>query len=222
MCGRFGLSDIEEMERRFGVELTEGLAFEPTYNAAPGQTLPVIVPETSGRTLALMRWGLVPSWARDEKIGYKLINARSETASTKPIFRAALRERRCLVPANWFYEWKGDRGAKIPHVIRRRDGGLFAMAGLYETWQRPDAGTLRTFTILTRSPNSLVASIHDRMPVMLRESEEETWLSSQTDPGRFLHETAPYPADDMEAYPVSRLVNSARNNSPELMRPLSA
>ena len=160
------------------------------------------------------------SGARDEKIGYKLINARSETAGEKPSFRPALRERRCLVPANWFYEWKGDRGAKIPHVIRRRDGGLFAMAGLYETWQRPDGGTLRTFTILTRSPNSLVASIHDRMPVMLREGEESTWLSSETDPGRFLHEAEPYPAGDMEAYPVSRLVNSVRNNSPELIRRL--
>ena len=205
------------MERRFGVDLTEGLAFEPTYNAAPGQALPVIVPVASGRTLALMRWGLVPSWAHDEKIGYKLINARSETASQKPSFRAALRERRCLVPANWFYEWKGDRGAKIPHVIRRRDGCLFAMAGLYETWQHPDGEALRTFAVLTRSPNSLVASIHDRMPVMLREGEEAMWLSSETDPGRFLHETTPYPADEMEAYPVSRLVNSARNNSPELI-----
>ena len=208
------------MERRFGVELTEGLAFEPTYNAAPGQDLPVIVPVASGRTLALMRWGLVPWWAHDDKIGYKLINARSETASKKPSFRAALRERRCLVPANWFYEWKGDRGAKIRHVIRRRDGGLFAMAGLYETWQRPHGETLRTFTVLTRTPNSLVASIHDRMPVMLREGEESTWLSSETDPGRFLHEAEPYPAGDMEAYPISRLVNSVRNNSPELIRRL--
>ena len=120
------------MERRFGLEAGT-LSFQPTYNAAPGQTLPVIVPVANGRTLGLMRWGLVPSWARDEKIGYKLINARSETASKQPSFRAALRERRCLVPANWFYEWKGDRGAKTPHVIRRRDGGLFAMAGLYET-----------------------------------------------------------------------------------------
>ena len=207
------------MERRFGVELTEGLAFEPTYNAAPGQDLPVIVPEASGRTLALMRWGLVPSWAHDERIGYKLINARSETAAEKPSFRAALRERRCLVPANWFYEWKGDRGAKIPHVIRRRDCSLFAMAGLYETWRRPDGEALRTFTVLTRSPNSLVASIHDRMPVMLREGDEKTWLSSDSDPGAFLRDANPYPADEMEAYPVSRLVNSARNNSPELIRP---
>ena len=221
MCGRFGLSDTEQMERRFGVEATERLSFEPTYNAAPGQTLPVIVPEASGRTLSFKRWGLVPSWTLDEKIGSRLINARSETATKKPSFRAALRERRCLVPANWFYEWKGDRGAKIPHVIRRRDGGLFAMAGLYETWQRPDGEALRTFAVLTRSPNSLVASIHDRMPVMLRESEEETWLSAETDPGRFLHETTPYPADEMEAYPVSRLVNSARNNSPELIQRLA-
>ena len=125
------------MERRFGVELTEGLAFEPNYNAAPGQDLPVIVPEAIGRTLALMRWGLVPSWARDEKIGYKLINARSETATEKPSFRAALRERRCLVPTNWFYGWKGEKGAKVPYVIRRRDGSLFALAGLYEIWRRP-------------------------------------------------------------------------------------
>ena len=219
MCGRFGLSDVGQMEERFGLEAGT-LAFEPTYNAAPSQDLPVIVPVASGRALALKRWGLVPWWARDEKIGSRLINARSETAGEKPSLRYALAARRCLVPANWFYEWKGDRGAKIPHVIRRSDGSLFAMAGLYEIWRRPDGEALRTFSILTRAPNSLVVSIHERMPVMLREGEEETWMSSGTDPGRLLHEAEPYPADEMEAYPVSRLVNSARNNSPELIRRL--
>ena len=217
MCGRFGFSDVEKMPERFSA--ARPLLIGPRYNAAPGQDLPVVLREEGENALALMRWGLVPSWANDEKIGYKMINARVETVGERPSYREPLQRHRCLVPANWFYEWKPERvGPKTPYVIRRKDGALFAMAGLYDVWESGSGNPLRSFTIITRSPNGLVATLHARMPLMLRESEEEVWLSPRTDAREFLMGLGPYSDDEMEAYPVSRLVNSAQNDSPELIR----
>ena len=217
MCGRFGFSDVEKMPERFSA--ARPLLIGPRYNAAPGQDLPVVLREEGENALALMRWGLVPSWAHDEKIGYKMINARVETVGERPSYREPLQSRRCLVPANWFFEWKPERvGPKTPYVIRREDGALFAMAGLYDMWERAGEEVLRSFTIITRSPNAVAGVIHDRMPLILQQDEEEVWLSADTKPLAFLKQVEPYPDSEMEVYPVSRLVNSAANDSPELIR----
>ena len=222
MCGRFGFTETGLFPDRFDIDQDdfEALSLKPRYNAAPGQDLPVIG-KRDGRTApALMRWGLVPSWAPDAKAGYKTINARVETVAVRPSFRDSLRGRRCLIPAGWFYEWKKEGGEKIPHVIRRKDQALFAMAGLYDCWRDPQGQPLWSFTILTRSPNRVLREIHDRMPLMLPRGQENEWLNSETLPWNQLKQVPLYRDEYLEAYPVSRMVNSVRNDSPELIRPV--
>ena len=224
MCGRFGFTETGLFPDRFQIdnEDFEALSLEPRYNAAPGQDLPVIH-EREGKTLpALMRWGLVPSWAPDAKAGYKTINARVETVAVRPAFRDSLQQRRCLIPAGWFYEWKQDAVEKIPHVIRRKDQALFAMAGLYDVWRDPQGQPLWSFTILTRSPNRVLREIHDRMPLILPREREKEWLSAKTPPWEGLTRVPLYPDEDLEIYPVSRLVNAVRNDSPDLIRPVDS
>ncbi len=222
MCGRFGFTETGLFPDRFEIddEDFEALSLEPRYNAAPGQNHPVVYRQAGRASAALMRWGLVPSWAPDDKTGYKTINARVETVAVRPAFRDALSERRCLVPAGWFYEWKQQRREKIPHVIRRKDQALFAMAGLYDVWRDPRGQPLWSFTILTRGPNRVLRELHDRMPLMLPREMENEWLSSKAPPWHELTDVPLYPDDDLEAYPVSRLVNAVRNDSSELIRPV--
>lgn len=239
MCGRYGFIDTEQIPERF--QATQTSLFEARYNAAPGQRLPVVFREGAENAAAPMRWGLVPSWAKSAKIGYKMINARVETAAEKPSYKGPLRSRRCLIPANWFYEWKAEPGGKVPYLIRRKDRALFAIAGLYDVWRRPGEEPIQSFTIITGRPNRLVGKIHARMPVILNKQDEQAWLSPTTDVIEFLKNLKPYGGggldgtgamneidhmkevdeiDQMEAYPVSTLVNSARHDSPELILPL--
>ena len=208
MCGRYSQTqEADELARRFRLDQVEA-PVRRRYNAAPSQEMPVVVLEDGKRVLRAFRWGLVPSWAKDHSPGP--INARAETLAVKPMFRNLLKSRRCLVLSDSFYEWERiDRSrAKQPYRFVLKDGGLFAFAGLWDLWKGPDGSELRTFTIVTTTPNEVVRPIHDRMPVILKEEDEERWCGS---PGQeaapFSPILAPYPGM-MEAYPVSTKVNS--------------
>jgi putative SOS response-associated peptidase YedK len=168
------------------------------------------------RTLSMGHWGLIPSWAKDTKIGYKMINARAETVATKPAFRAAYKARRCLIPAEGFYEWKRDVAPRRPHYIHKRDGSPMALAGIWETWKGPDE-TIESCAIITTAPNALMATLHNRMPVILDPAHFDWWMTGSTEEvGQLL---VPCPPEELGAYPISRRVNNPRNEGPELRRP---
>src|SRR5262245_18396385 len=214
MCGRFTrFHKPEEIAERFDVTTIEEAA-APRYNIAPSQIIPVIR-QVENREMIPCKWGLVPFWAKDPKIGYKMINAKSETLAQKPAFKNALARRRCLIPADGFYEWqKLEKGQKQPLYIRLHGNKLFAFAGLYEDWKSPEGEKLRTFTIITVEPNELVSKIHNRMPAILKPEEEAVWLNSQTPVTDIVSLLRPYPASEMETYPVSRAVNTPSFDDP--------
>lgn len=218
MCGRFSLYHPEgDVIERFEVEEAD-YEFAPRYNVAPSQSIAAVVREGEGRELVGLKWGLVPSWAKDPAVGSRMINARAETLAEKPSYRRALASRRCLIPADGFYEWRKEaRGLKQPMHIRRRDGGLFAFAGLWEEWKGPDGGLLRTATIVTVAPNELMRPIHDRMPAILTPEDEARWLDPRSGAAEALPLLRPYPEGALEAFPVSRAVNSPSVNDPSLI-----
>ena len=202
--------------KRFKVLLTED--FRPNYNAAPTQNLPVIL-NSDPTTISLSRWGLIPSWAKEQKIGNRMINARAETLLQKPSFKTPFRKHRCLVLADSFYEWKKTSDGKIPHRIALKDNQPFAFAGIWEVWTNPDGQEIRSFSIITTEPNQLMKPLHHRMPVILKKENEGKWLQEiEISEAQAMLE--PYPLEDLEAYPVSTLVNSPRNNSEEVLQPL--
>lgn len=213
-------SPIEAMRRLFLFDERPNLP--PRYNVAPSQDVPIVRldKECVGRELALVRWGLIPYWADDPRIGYKLINARAESVATRPAFRAAFRQRRCLVPANGFFEWEKRAKAKQPWLIRAKGGGLMAFAGLWEVWRDPKGEPVHSCTIVTGEPNELAGRFHDRMPVILGPDAHERWLRAGPDEARAL--LGPCPDEWLEAYPVSTRVNSPDNDDPEVIRPLGA
>jgi putative SOS response-associated peptidase YedK len=221
MCGRFTLrtpiKDVAELFDLSGFDPQPAGRELARYNIAPTQEIAAVRwhPERQGRELAWLRWGLVPSWADDPAIGNQLINARAETVATKPAFREAFRTRRCLVPADGFYEWKRQNRAKQPYYIRLRDDRPFAFAGLYERWHR-GGSAIESCTIITTDSNDLVGTIHNRMPVILDRQQFAAWLDSAIDDPRILTPLlAPYPAARMIAYPVSTIVNSPRFDAPQ-------
>ena len=232
MCGRFVLVDWYGIEQRFDLPEADlrnisehysesGDAPAPRYNIAPTQDVLVIRNDSSQNRAEMMRWGLVPSWAKDPKIGSRMINARSETLAEKPSFRTAYRRRRCLIVADGFYEWKRDGKTRTPMRIMLDSGQLFALAGLWEAWKRPDDSWMMSCAIVTTSANDLVADIHDRMPVILDPDVESVWLDSDLDDTAALSELlVPYPSERMTAYEVSRIVNSAANDVPECIAPI--
>ena len=170
-----------------------------------------------------MRWGLVPHWAKDPKIGYKMINAKSETLAAKPSFRTAYRKRRCLILANGFFEWKKEGKEKIPTYIFLKCQEPFAFAGLWESWRAPSGDSVRSCTIITTEPNSFMEPIHNRMPVILPDEAEALWLDPLTeDPDILSSLLVPFPAESMESYPVSALVNSPKNHGPDCITPVSS
>ena len=222
MCGRFTLTaEPGVVARRFGAPPAQGGGTSPRYNVAPTQTV-VTVTDDGTRHLEQMRWGLVPAWAKDPSIGSKLINARAETLADKPAFRHALKRRRCLIPADGFYEWAATGGGpKRPLRVTLTTGEPFAFAGLWAEWTPPEGEPLRTCTIVTCEPNELMARYHHRMPVILSPEAEARWLDPRVeDPAVLLPLLVPYPADVMTAYPVSPLVNSPANEGPQLALPL--
>jgi putative SOS response-associated peptidase YedK len=205
--------------------------WRPRFNIAPSQDVPVVVgedePDRFLRVLRFFRWGLVPSWAKDEKIGYKMINARSETVHEKPSFRKALSLRRCLVPADSFYEWKKvgseKKPMKIPTRIYLHGEKLFAFAGLWEEWRKPGGEILDSFTILTTEANSFMRPIHERMPVILKPQDYDTWLNpKEKDVTRVLPLLQPFEPEAMQAHAVSTAVNSPKNEEPELIGPVNS
>jgi putative SOS response-associated peptidase YedK len=211
MCGRFTQSQsVPRIAQEFGVaEISCDLG--PSYNIAPTQKVAVVI--TDGvKKLVPVRWGLVPSWAKDITVGSKMINARAETITEKASYRNAFKKRRCLVVADGFYEWQNVGDSKRPVYIRLKSGKPFGFAGLYEVWKSPEGEEVTTCTIITTEANELMSPIHARMPVIIPRQDEDLWLSPETkDPSRLLK---PYPAEQMEAYPVSKRVNSPKSNSP--------
>ena len=220
MCGRYSLvMDLSVLAQRFEFD-DAGLAAEPAYNIAPTQQALTVREGEDGREAAFMRWGLIPSWAKDSSIGARMINARAETLAEKPAFRTALRRRRCLVLADGFYEWQRVAGSKVKRPMRivLKTGEPFAFAGLWEEWRNPEGIPIQSCTIITTSPNALLAPIHDRMPVILSRDAEPLWLDASVgDPGLLANVLRPYSADAMDAYEVSPLVNSAANDTPEVL-----
>ena len=216
MCGRYSLVPTESIAARFDIQQQQ-LTLSPRYNVAPSQSMPVVVRNSPNR-LVEMQWGLIPSWSKEPRAQFSTINARAETITKSPVFRGPFKSRRCLVPASGFYEWQRTEQGKQPFCIRLKDTDLFAFAGLYDVWHDADGNELYSYTVITTAPNDLVASIHNRMPVILHRDDEETWLNKESDSAQLLALLKAYPADAMEAYPVSRAVNNPANEGAELMQ----
>ncbi|MDR3539433.1 MAG: SOS response-associated peptidase [Desulfosporosinus sp.] len=217
MCGRFSFIDIEEIRERFQ---TEPIDIKPNYNVAPTQNVPAILPN---HQLALFRWGLIPFWAKDPSIGNKLINARAETVDEKPSFKHSLQRKRCLIVVDGFYEWKKEGTTKKPYRITLGSKEIFGFAGLWDTWKSPAGDIVNSCSIITTTPNNLMAPIHNRMPVILSRESEQLWLNQSIVESSLLKSLlVPYPANLMMAYEVSTLVNSPRNNGPECIVPVES
>lgn len=217
MCGRYTIVvSIEELMLRYLIDLPINGYHAPRYNVAPMQQVLAVVNDGEKNRLGELRWGLVPSWASDDKIGSKMINARAETLLEKPSFRTLVARRRALVPADGFYEWKQAGGKKQPMRITMKDGGIFSMAALYDTWTSPEGRRISTCTIITTTPNDLMADIHDRMPVIVRPEDEAFWLDrGNADTAGLTSLLRPFDAGAMRAYPVSPIVGNVKNDVPE-------
>ena len=221
MCGRYSFApELKIVNEHYDIKINDG-DLEPNYNCAPSQKLPVISNDAP-HELSKYAWGLIPFWAKDKSIAYKIINARGETLNEKPAFRNAFKSRRCLVIADAFYEWKKIAGSKekIPYRIFLPQHPVFSMAGIWETWKNQEGELIKSFSIITITPNELMAEIHDRMPVILSKEDEKIWLESN-DPGRLKELIKPFPAKQMDAYRISTLVNSPRNNGSDIIAPFA-
>jgi putative SOS response-associated peptidase YedK len=222
MCGRFALySDPFTLARRFETDAPPEL--RPRYNVAPSQNIPIVREVGEKRRFAMARWGLVPHWAKDVKIGYSMINARAETMAEKPAFRNAFRHRRCLIPADGFYEWQAIAGSKVkqPWFIVLGDSEPMAFAGLWEQWRTPEGEELESCSIIVTEANEIMRPIHERMPVILAPDDWNAWLGTESRDIQALQNLLkPYPAEDMVAWPVSTKVNSPRNDSVECVEAL--
>ena len=220
MCGRYSIASPDQLGTFYFFEY-DWEAISPNYNAAPGQNLPVAVRDNSNYTIREMRWGLIPHWAKDKNIGYKMINARAETILDKPTWKGAVRHHRCLVPANGFYEWQKTDSGKVPFFIHPKDRDMFSFAGVFSEWTDIETGEiLETFSIITTSANDEMKPIHDRMPVMLHPDLEKPWLDDELTDENIPEFLLPYdkPIDTFE---VSKDVGNVKNNNPELMLPVS-
>lgn len=219
MCGRYTLTATpDQLALHFDATLPQD--FSPRFNAAPTQQLPVLL-NKDPHQFEMLRWGLVPSWSKGIDNKYSMINARSETLTEKPSFKKALEQRRCIVPADSFYEWKKlDDGTKQPMRITLKDEDLFAFAGLWDTWKSPDGGIIRSFTIITTEANDLMKPIHNRMPVILSREAEKRWLDDQTDLSGLTTLLRPFSPEQMKVYPVSKRVNGANIDEPSLIMPV--
>lgn len=221
MCGRFTLTmPLERIAERFRAAMPS-LHWNPRYNICPTERiLAVRKIEQEPREIVPMQWGLVPHWATDPKTGYRMINARSETILEKPAYRGPFGRRRCLIPADGFYEWKRVGKVRQPYHFRVRGGALFAIAGLWDRWRNEEGEALESCTLITCAPNALMLEIHDRMPVILPEESWEDWLATPVEKAKNLVGLLkPYPADEMSGQAVRRLVNSTENDSPECILP---
>ena len=228
MCGRYGRRAdkqfIAEWMQAHDTNVFDDSCFAPSYNVAPQSFQPVVrlSPDTGERELTIMRWGLVPFWSKDGKMAFNTINAKAETITTSPAYREPMKRRRCLVPADWLYEWKKlDAKTKQPYAIAMKDRSLFAFAGLWDSWKDKTTGqTLETYTVITTDPNELTALIHTRMPVIIAPNDYKRWM----EPGEPAHLPVdllrPYLAEEMAAWPVNARVGNIRNNDPALVDPV--
>jgi putative SOS response-associated peptidase YedK len=225
MCGRYRLSRRKQVVEEYFDAASDEPDWNSRYNIAPTQCVPVIrqSPKEPGRELPLMRWGLIPSWAKDSSAAASMINARSETASTKPAFRDALRSRRCLIPADGFYEWMRSGKDRQPHCFEVNDGQLFAFAGLWDRWKDATGKSVETCSILTTTPNAVTAPVHDRMPVILDPDGYELWLDpGMKDVGAASELLKPCDARLLRCFPVSTRINHAANDDEECSRPVES
>ncbi len=224
MCGRYALTTPPQVLAAL-FKLGDKYLPAMRYNIAPTQTVPIVVQRADGsREMMQMRWGLIPSWAKDATIGNRMINARSESAAEKPAFRSAMRSRRCLVPVSGFYEWQQRDGRKQPYYIRRADGQPMALAGLWESWVDKSSGEeVNTFTILTTSANEQIASLHDRMPVIIDPKDFDHWLDPREhDSSKVVPLLRPAAGSVLEMHPVSKRVNTPKNDDATLIEPVQA
>lgn len=222
MCGRYVLkAALPDIARMLGMDIDVEL--EPSYNIAPTRAVPACRVEAAGpKQLAFLHWGLIPHWAKTPDTNYKMINARAETVAGKPAFRSAFRHRRCLIPADGYYEWKSMQGRKQPYYFSMKDGKPFCFAGLWERWQPAEGEPLESCAIITTGANALGAQIHPRMPVILPEDDYAQWLDpKESDAARLLPLLRPFAPEPMSVYPVSTLVNNARVDEPRCITPLA-
>lgn len=220
MCGRFALTaSASTLTEIFQIDVLPDVL--PRYNVAPTTQVLSVVKTDGARVARTFRWGLIPFWAKDKKIGARMINARSETVASKPSFRAAFKKRRTLILSDGFYEWRREGKTKVPHLIGMKNGKPFAMAGLWESWTDKDSDEeVRSCTIITTGPNTLMAPIHDRMPVILAQAHWDTWLNPHiSDEAQLRALLHPYPAEEMAARTVSKRVGNVRNHGPEVQGP---
>lgn len=217
MCGRFALkTPTSQLANHF--KLDEAIEIAPRYNIAPGTDIPTIRHSPEGkRVMHLLRWGLVPHWAKDPSIGNKLSNARGETVAEKPSFRDAFKRRRCLVPADGFYEWKAEGKLKQPYYFSMKDGEPFALGGVWESWRTPDGEILRTCCLITTGPNEIMLPVHDRMPVIVAPDSYEQWLTGESADAQAL--VKPYSVEDMQAWAVSKRVSRSGEEGADLVKP---
>lgn len=229
MCGRYGRradkQRIAEWMQTHSTNIFDDSILAPSYNIAPQSFQPVVrlQPETGERELTVMRWGLVPFWASNTRMAFSTINAKSESIATSPTFREAWKRRRCLVPAEWFYEWqKLEEKQKQPYAIAMEDGRLFAFAGLWDAWKDEATGqVLETYTIITTAPNELLEPIHDRMPVIVAREDYQRWMAPADSANLPVDLLKPYPAEKMKAWKIGKAIGNVRNNSPELVAPVT-
>lgn len=220
MCGRFvQFTLFPLLEKEFSLKFGEEVVLRPSFNIAPTQDVPVIVNE-DGNRLIFCRWGLIPPWSKDLSIGNRMINARAETLAEKPSFKEPFKKHRCLIVADGFYEWKKTESGKVPVYITMKTGRTFGFAGLYSDWHPPEGEVIKTCTIITSEPNDLLEPIHNRMPVIIKPDDRDIWLDpDEHDQDKLTPLLAPYSSDELDAWEVSRVVNSPSNNGPELIDP---
>lgn len=218
MCGRYALIVTDGLGKRFFIHIP-ALNLRSSFNITPGDEMPVVY-TNDGRHMETMRWGLIPSWAKDSTLSYRMINARCETVATRPAFRSSFRQYRCLVPASGFYEWKKVRNERIPYYYHLKGADYLAFAGLYSIWRSSRADEIRTYTIITTDANPLVAQVHDRMPVVLREEDEDAWLDPDTSLEDLQAMLVPSGDERWESYRVSEKVNNPEHDNEDLIRPL--
>lgn len=222
MCGRFvRKSGEQDIAREFDIELSDiSFLLEPSYNIAPGNDVVAVV-KKDRTSVEIFRWGLIPHWAKDEKTGYKMINARSETLAEKPSFKKAFQKRRCLIIADGFYEWRGEGKHKTPYYFHLRNLAPMGFASLYESWRGPDEKLVNSCTIITTEPNSLMRPIHNRMPAIIAREDYRLWLDSDVFDEKALGSLLrPYPPGTLECHQVAPLVNSPKNNSIQCIQPV--
>lgn len=223
MCGRYALfGPHSRLAEQFGAKVDQlVLNFPPRYNAAPMQQLPVIRQRANGERVAqLLRWGLVPAWAKDESIATRFINLRCDTLAERAGFRNAYKSRRCIVPASGFYEWKSSAGGKKPYFIRPADDTLFGFAGLWERWRKPNGDVVDTFAIVTTDANDAIRPLHDRMPLIVPKADYELWFDRETHPELLRALLVPYESAHIRLHPVTTRVGNVRNEGPDLVEPI--